>query len=165
MAISKKITDYLDKNKYKYEVIPHRTTFTAWDTSQTEKVKPQEVVKCLVMKADNQYLAAVLPANRKVDKKKLLVLINAFNKKNGLKAVKKIDFANEAWMKKNIPGKVGAVPPFVGILGFAVFGDKLVFKNKKAYFGSGEYEASLRLLNSQYLKIEKPVLGNFSVKK
>jgi Ala-tRNA(Pro) deacylase len=165
MAISKKIINYLEKNKYKYEVIPHRTTYTAWDTSQTEKVKPQDVIKCLVAKADNTYLAAILPANRNVDKNKLLVLVNADNKKSEIKSVKKLDFAKEAWMKKNIPGKVGAVPPFSEVLGIKIYADKLIGKIKKGYFGTGEYEASFRILVSQYIKIEKPIMGNFSVKK
>jgi Ala-tRNA(Pro) deacylase len=165
MAIPKKIINYLEKNKYKYEIIPHRTTFTAWDTSQTEKVKPQEVIKCLIMKADNTYLAAILSANRNLDKKKLLKLVNADNKKNRIKVSRKIDFAKEVWMKKNISGKVGAVPPFGEILGIKIYADKLIGKIKKGYFGTGEYEASFRLLVSQYMKIEKPITGNFSVKK
>ena len=164
MAISKKIEKYLD-SKYKYEIIEHKTTFTAWDTSQTEKVKPQEVVKALVMKADNDYLLALLPSNRNLDKQKLLKIINARRKKAGEKNYKKIDFAKEAWMKKNMPGKVGAVPPFGKILNIAICMDSLLAKNKKIYLGSGEYTLSIRVNTNQYLKIENPVKGSFSKKK
>ncbi|OGI17194.1 MAG: hypothetical protein A3J63_04920 [Candidatus Moranbacteria bacterium RIFCSPHIGHO2_02_FULL_40_12b] len=165
MPISKKITDYLNKNKYKYEIIEHRTTYTAWDTAQTEKVKPQEVAKALVMKADNDYLVALVPSNKNLDKKGLLKVINVWKKKSGGKACKKIDFAKEAWMKKNLPGKVGATPPFAGLINLGVYIDNALKKNKKIYLGSGEYTESVRVSVSQYLKIEKPVMGNFSVKK
>ena len=162
MAISKKITKYLDDNKYKYEVIEHRTTYTAWDTSQTEKIKPQEVAKSLVMKADNDYLIAIISANRNLDKQKLLKIINSLKKKNKEKAYKKIDFAKEVWMKKNLIGKVGAVPAFVGLLKLPIYVDSLILKNKKIYIGSGEYESSFRILISQYMKNEMPVKGIFS---
>lgn len=188
MALSKKISNYLDSNKYKYEVIEHRTTYTAWDTAQTEKVKPQEVGKALVMMADKDCVLALIPSNKNVDKKKLLKLINVQRKKAGEKvylhtnksknisslnpnakigvgACKKIEFAKEAWMKKNIIGKVGATPPFMGLLGVPVYCDKLLAKNKKIYLGSGEYTESIRVTVRQYLKIEKPTEGSFSMKK
>lgn len=165
MALSKKIINYLENNGYKYEIIPHRTTYTAWDTAQTEKVKPQEVAKSLVLKADKDCVIAVLSSNRNLDKQKLLKIINEKRKKDGGKTAKKVEFAKEAWMKKNIPGKVGATPPFSGILKLEIYADKLFLKNKKIYLGSGEYTESIRVGASQYLKIEKPVVGNFSVKK
>ncbi len=165
VKISSQIKSYLDKNKYKYDVIEHRTTYTAWDTAQTEKVKPQEVGKALIIAADKDYIVALLSSNRNLDKKKLLKLANSGRKKLGLKLYKKIDFAKEAWMKKNIPGKVGATPPFRGILKLDIFIDSLLAKNKKVYLGSGEYDASLRVPISQYIKIEKPIKGSFSVAK
>lgn len=165
MAISRKVLDYLDKNKYKYEIIEHRTTYTAWDTSQTEKVKPQEVAKVLVLMTDKDPILAVLPANRNLDKNKLLKIINEDRKKKGEKNCKKVGFAKEAWMKKNIMGKVGATPPFSGLLKAEIYVDSLSAKNKKIYVGSGEYNASIRINVSQYLKNEKPITGSFSIAK
>lgn len=165
MAISKKIIQYLDDNKYKYEIVEHKTTYTAWDTAQTEKIKPQEVAKALVMKVDGDYALAMLPANRNLDRQKLLKTINVLRKKIGGKACKKIDFAKEAWMKKNLPGKVGATPPFAKILKINIFIDSLLAKNKRIYLGSGEYTLSIRVNTGQYLKIEQPVKGSFSKSK
>ncbi|PJA86762.1 MAG: hypothetical protein CO141_03080 [Candidatus Moranbacteria bacterium CG_4_9_14_3_um_filter_42_9] len=165
MTISKKVTGYLDKNKYKYELIDHKTTYTAWDTAQTEKVKPQEVAKALVMKVDNDYVLALISSNRNLDKQKLLKTINAGRKKTGERNYKKIDFAKEAWMKKSLPGKVGATPPFRELLKLDLFADSLLLKGKKIYLGSGEYTNSIRINTSQYLKLEKPVKGSFSKSK
>lgn len=164
--ISKKVLEYLDKNKYKYEIIQHRTTYTAWDTAQTEKVRPQEVAKTLIIKTDNDWAVAVLQSNRNLDKKSLLKLINLERKKNAEKAVKNLNFASEEWMKKNMKvGKLGATPPLKGLLNKGIYFDKLLLKNKKLYVSSGDYNASIRVLVSQYLKIEKPILGKLSVKK
>lgn len=163
--ISSKLVNYLAENKYKYDVIEHRKTYTAWDTAQTEKVNPQEVGKALVMLVDKNFVIALLSANRNADKKKLLKLININRKKQGLKPCKKIEFAKENWMKKNIPGKLGAVPPFRAMVKTDIYMDKLFARNRKIYLGSGEYEASVRVLTSHYKKAEKPVIGNFSLKK
>lgn len=165
MAISKSIHNYLEKNKYKYEIIEHKTTYTAWDKAQTEKVRPQEIAKTLVMKADGEYILALVPSNRNLDKNKLLKLINVNKKKKGEKAAKKIDFAKEAWMKKNILGKVGAVPSFKGLIKAEIYLDNLLGKNKKIQVGSGEYNSSIKVNTNQYLKIENPIKGSFSKSK
>ncbi|MFZ2975212.1 MAG: YbaK/EbsC family protein [Candidatus Moraniibacteriota bacterium] len=165
MAISKKILKYLEDKKYKFNIISHKTTFTAWDKAQTEKVDPKTVVKSLVMRTDKDYLLALIPGNKNLDKQKLLKVINVQRKKQGLKNSKKIDFAKEIWMKKNLPGKVGATPPFAELLKMEIFVDSLLLKNKKIYVGSGEYTQSFLINVSEYIKKEEIIKGNFSKKK
>lgn len=164
--ISKKVISYLDEKKYKYEIIRHRTTYTAWDTAQTEKVKPQEVAKTLIVKIDNDWILAVLPSNRNLGKKELLKIINSERKRKKEPVAKKLNFAEEKWMKKNIKiGKLGAIPPFKELFGKDVYLDRMILKSKKFYVSSGEYDASFRILASQYVKNENPFLGKFSIKK
>jgi prolyl-tRNA editing enzyme YbaK/EbsC (Cys-tRNA(Pro) deacylase) len=170
MPISKKILNYLGEKKYKYELVEHKTTYTAWDTVRTaqkhqKKIKPEEIVKTLVMKADKDYVLALVPGNRKIDKKKLLQTINTVRKRNKLAGAKKIDFAKEVWMKKSLPGKVGATPPFRGLLALDIFMDSILMKQRSLYLGSGEYEYSIKLPTKQFVKNEAPIKGVFSMKK
>jgi prolyl-tRNA editing enzyme YbaK/EbsC (Cys-tRNA(Pro) deacylase) len=170
MAISKKILKYLEEKKYKFEIIEHKTTFTAFDTAKTaqkqeKKVKSEEIVKTLVMRMDKNYVLALLSANKKLEKKKLLKTINAIRKKNKEKTFKTIDFAKEAWMKKNIPGKVGATPPFRRLHGLEMYIEAVLARQKNLYVGSGEYEFSIKIPAKQFLKNELPVKGSFGVKK
>ena len=165
MLLPKKILNYLEKNGYKYKLIQHRTTYTAWDTAQTEKVKPQDVGKALVLKLDKDWIVALLSANRNLDKKKLPKIVNMTFKKQGLKPNKKIEFAKEAWMRKNIDGKLGAIAPFAGYLKKYVFADVLFTKNKKVYLGSGDYQYSVLINMKDFVKKEQPVVGIFSIKK
>lgn len=165
MSIPKKILKYLEDKKYKFAVVEHKTTFTAWDTAQTEKIEPKLVAKALVLKADRDSFLAILPGNRNLDKSKLLKLINAKRKKDGLKVCKKIDFAKEAWMKKNLSGRVGATPPFRGIVKMDIYMDNLLAKNKKIYVGTGEYTSSFLISVSEYVKKEEIFKGAFSKSK
>ncbi len=170
MPIPKKIDNYLKEAGYKYETIEHRTTYTAWDTVQTtqkqeKKIKPEEIVKTLVVRSGKDYFLALVPAGKKLDKKKLLKTVNAERKKEKLPTVKSIDLAKEAWMKKNLPGKVGATPAFGNLLNLNVYIDNVLAKQKNIYVGSGEYEYSVKIPTKQYLKIETPAKGSFSSKK
>lgn len=170
MAISKKIIDHLKEKKYKFEIIEHKTTYTAFDTARTaqkqeKKVKSDEIAKALVVKADKDYAVALVPASKRLDKKKLLKIINTIRKKNKEKLYKSLDLAKEAWMKKNIPGKVGATPAFKELLGIDIYIDAVLAKQKNLYVGSGEYEYSIKLPAKQYLKNEMPVKGSFGVKR
>jgi prolyl-tRNA editing enzyme YbaK/EbsC (Cys-tRNA(Pro) deacylase) len=170
MAVSKKIIKYLEDKKYKFEIIEHKTTYTAFDTARTtqkqeKKVKSEEIAKALVMKADRDYFLALVPANKRLDKKKLLKLVNSDRKKSKEKSYISLDFAREAWMKKNILGKVGAVPAFKQLLGLDVYIDVALARQKNVYIGSGEYEYSIKVQVKQYLKNEESVKGSFGSKK
>ncbi|MFA5925447.1 MAG: YbaK/EbsC family protein [Parcubacteria group bacterium] len=170
MAISKKILNYLNGKKYKFEIIRHKTTYTAFDTARTtqkheKKVKQEEIAKTLVMKIDKEYVLAIIPANKRLDKKKFLKAVNMDRKKRKEENIKSVDFAKEGWMKKNIPGKVGATAPFREYLGLDIYADAVLAKQKYLFAGSGEYEYSIKIPSKIYFKIEEPKKGSFTAKK
>jgi len=180
MAISKKLLKLLEDNKIKYEVLEHRKVYTALDCAETQHMKPQEIVKTMVMKADTNYFLALLPANKNTDKVKLKKAINVWIKKlNNLKATedeqalakifkkvaKKIDFAKEAWMKKNMLGKVGATPPFGSLVKLPVFMDSSLYKAVNLIVNAGEYTESIKLKTKSFEKLEQPIKAVFAVKK
>lgn len=167
MAVPKKVLNYLEDSKVKFELIEHRIVYTAWDLVQTLHLKrPAEVAKTLIVKTDKDPVLILLPANKNLDKVKFKKVVNKWRKKQGLKAIKKIDFVKEAWMKKSIKvGKVGVVPPFGQILGMPVFADNAVLKPVKIIVNAGEYGVSLKIKTKDLIKLEQPVKGSFSKKK
>ncbi len=167
MAVPKKLLNYLEKNKVKFELIEHRIVYTAWDLVQTLHLKkPAEVVKTLIIKTDKDYVLVLLPSNKNLDKAKFKKAVNHWRKKQGLKAVKKIDFVKEAWMKKNIKvGKLGVVPPFGQLLGMPVFADKTVLKPVKVIVNAGDYGVSLKIKTKDLIKLEEPIKASFGKKK
>lgn len=155
MSIPAKVINYLKKNKIKFEIIEHRKVFTALDSAQTQKIKPLQVVKTLVMKLDKDYCLALLPASKNLDKAKF---------KKATKA-KKIDFAREPWMKKNLPGKVGATPAFGKMLKLSVYIDGTLFKLKELILNTGDYTQSFKIKTKDFIKLEEPIKANFSKSK
>lgn len=187
MSVPKKLLNYLDKENAKYELVEHRTVYTAWDAAQTMHVKPQQIVKTLVVKLRGKVPALVLiPAHRNLDKKKFADVAYSLTQK----AIKQLDkdptaipkewgypsadlkgksytiqFAKEAWMKQKVLGKIGATPPFGRLLKMPVFIDKSLLKEKELILNAGEYTASIKMKTNVFEKLEQPLAGSFSEKK
>ena len=163
MAILKSLQNLLEKNKIKHEVIDHKTVYTALDSAETQHIKPPEVVKTLVMKINaKKYALALIPANKNLDKKKFLKEVNKWLKKEEEKTVKTIEFAKEAWMKKNLKGKIGATVPFGSLSKMPAFIDRSLLKNKNLVINTGDYEKSIKLATKKFLELEEMAKGIFS---
>jgi len=163
MAILKSLQNLLEKNKIKHEVIDHKTVYTALDNAETQHIKPQEVVKTLVMKiSSKKYVLALIPANKNLDKKKFLKEVNKWLKKEEVKTIKTVEFAKEVWMKKNVKGKIGATIPFGSLSKMSAFIDKSLLKNKNLIINTGDYQKSIKLATKKFLELEEMIKGSFS---
>jgi prolyl-tRNA editing enzyme YbaK/EbsC (Cys-tRNA(Pro) deacylase) len=50
MLVPRKVLNFLKKNKIKYEIIEHKTVYTAFDKARTLKLKPDIIGKTLILK-------------------------------------------------------------------------------------------------------------------
>ncbi len=157
MAIPQKITKFLDKNKAKYEVLKHKTVYTAFDKAATLRVAPKIIGKTLVVKLDKNQALVLIPANKNLDKQKLKKIAKA----------KSIDFIKEAWMKKNLKGiKMGAVPPLGSLWKMPTFIDRGLTRNPKIIVNSGDYNFSIRISPAVLKKIiPNSIINSFSAPK
>lgn len=174
MSIQKSFEKLLKDSKVKYEVVKHKTVYTALDKANTLRIKPKEVVKTVVLKLNAgkfaQYVVASIPADKNFDKEKFKKLYNDRLKKavktegKVFKAVKEIDFAAEAIIKKNIIKikKGGTVAPFGSLYKLPAFIDKSLLKAKKLVINAGGFEESIRIAGNQLKKTEQLIVGSFS---
>lgn len=153
--ISKKILNYLEKNKIKYEIVPHKTVYTAYDLAQTLKKKMSEIAKTVIIKADKDYFLAVIPADRQIDFKKVKKILKA----------KKVTLAPERIMKSYFKVKLGAITSFGQLHKCSVIMDKNLLKTKKALFSGGDFNNSLLLSTKAFVKLENPIIALFTTKK
>lgn len=164
--MNKKLEKLLADNKIKYEEIGHKKVFTALDRAATMKVRPKLSGKTLILKADRDFVMALVPANKNLNKEALRKTINVFNKKSGKASVKKINFTTEAQIKKNFKGaKIGAIPPFGNIWKLLTFADKAFLREKFIFINSGEYTKSLKVSPKIFQKISGYIFGSFSKSK
>lgn len=151
MTIPSKTRSYLDSRKVKYEVVAHKTVFTAYDLAQTTKTPLSEIAKTLLVKADGTYWLALVRAADRIDLAKLKKTINA----------KKVSIVDEKEMTKALTVKPGALTPFAGMHKLSAVIDRVLTKMGKALFGSGSFEFSIRMRVADYAKMERPVVGAF----
>jgi prolyl-tRNA editing enzyme YbaK/EbsC (Cys-tRNA(Pro) deacylase) len=161
--MNKKIEKFLNDNKIKYEVILHKKVFTAIDKAATLKIKQKLSGKTLVLRADKDFVVALIPANKNLNKDALKKTINFLRKKLGNTAIKKIDFASETQIKKVFKGaKTGAVVPFGVVWRKVLFVDKSFLKEKAIFINSGDYFQSLKISPKIFQKLPDCFLGSFS---
>ena len=63
----KKLKEYLDSNKIKYETIGHSQVFTAQEIAGSAHIPGKEMAKTVVVRIDGKMAMAVLPASYRVD--------------------------------------------------------------------------------------------------
>lgn len=155
MKIPAKIIKYLDKNKVKYEIVNHKTVYTAYDKAATLKVKPRIIGKTLVLKSGSDLVMALISGNKNLD----LVKLKKIAKE------KKVDFISEKILKNKFKGvKLGAIPPFGELWKLPLFVDRGLAKEKNIFVSSGIYETSFRI-SAKALGKSGAILGNFSKSK
>ena len=154
MAIPKKITNFLEKHSINYEILEHKTVYTAFDMAQTMKKKLSQIAKTLALKVDKKHILVVVPADRKVNFEKLKKLLKA----------KKIEIVKEIDMVKVFKTKKGNLLPFGTFYKVPVFIDKALLKTKVIIASGGSYTGSLKLKAMDLLKHGGESLTAFSKK-
>ena len=152
MTISKKILNYLNKNKVAHEILKHKTVYTAFDLANTLAEKLNKVAKTLVVKVDKDYRLVVLPANVRLDTNKLKKILKA----------KVAEIVPEKTMEKVFKIKNGTITPFGALHEVEVMIDKGLARAKDIIVRAGSLTEALRLQVKDLHKLEKATLGDFS---
>ena len=155
MAIFTTITELLDQYHFKYEVKEHPPTPTSEDSAR-ERGEPLKIgAKALVLKADDTFLMAIVPGNRKIDSKKLKEILN----------VNAIRFATEEELFQLTSLKPGAVPPFGNLFNLSTIMEKSFLEEEYIAFNAGELTKSIKMKTKDFIELVKPSLNEFSMKK
>jgi len=157
MPVPKKIINLLEKTKVKYEIIQHKTVFTAFDKSRTLKVSEKKVGKTVILKINNSLVFVLIQSNKNLDFKKI---------KKKLKG-EKIKLASEKLIKNRIKGvKVGAIPPFGNLWKCQTLVDNSIKKEKEIILNGGDWNLSIKIATKDLKKlIPDLIFGSFAKKK
>lgn len=157
MPILQKLLKFINSARVKYELIEHRTVYTAYDKAATLKVPPKIIGKTLVLKRDKNLVIALIPANKKLNLQKLKKITKS----------KKLELVSEKLIKNRLKGvKVGAVPPFGSLWGISTFFDRNLMKEKEIILNGGDYNSSIKM-KPKYFKnlIPDLIIESFAKKK
>ncbi len=142
------ILNLLKTNKVEYQLIEHEPVYTSEQAARVRGLSLAEGAKSLLLKANNSFVLAVLPGDRKLDSKKVKIILQT----------KKLRFATPEEVVNIMGCEIGACYPFGNILKIRTLVDPKLGTNDGISFNPGLHEKTIRLRWRDYRKIVQPEL-------
>ncbi len=154
MGIPAKLIEFLNQNKVRYTILHHPEAFTAQELAAIEGVKGRYHAKVVIVKADDQMLMTVLPADHRVELEKLDRLTG-----------KRTALATETEFKTLFPDcAVGTMPPFGKLYGLPTWVDKSLADDEYIVFEAGTHTDAIRMSYADFARLTEPKVAEFAVK-
>jgi Ala-tRNA(Pro) deacylase len=148
-----KIKQYLDQNNVAYQVILHQEVYTAQELAQALHVPGKELVKVVIIKADDRYCMAVLPSIRKIDLPALQTHLHAAT----------LTIATEQELKALFPEtELGAMPPFGHLSSMELWVDANLTSDEYITFNAGTHYEAIRMHYTDFERLTLPHVASFS---
>lgn len=148
-----RLMQFLDESGVPYETIPHASAYTAQGLAAAIHVPGREVAKCTVVKVDDRFGLAVLPAPRRVNLEALRRMTHSDS----------VALATEMELAGLFPGcEVGAMPPFGNLYGLPVWVDEALQKDPTIVFNAGNHREVVRMAFADFERLVHPAIGSFS---
>ncbi len=143
MTIAGTIKAYLQRQGIHYDTVAHPHTTSSLLTAETAHIDPRRIAKGVVLKDDQGYLLAVLPASRELD---LHVLENQIGRRMTL--------AKEDELRGLFPDcQLGAVPALGPAYGLQTIVDESLATQPEIYFEAGNHEELIRVSEQEFEKL------------
>lgn len=153
MTIAQKLNQYLTDQRAEYDLIDHVPTRSSIETARICRVPAKQMVKAVLLDADQDYLLAVLPANRRLE---LAELRSGLGFKPHLVDEKKL---------ANIfdDCAVGAIPALAAGYGVKTMVDDSLNDQADLYFEAGDHASLIHMSGAEFSRLtEQAQRGQFS---
>ncbi|MDA2920420.1 YbaK/EbsC family protein [Desulfobacterota bacterium AH_259_B03_O07] len=149
----KRLKDYLDDNNIKYVKISHSPAYTAQEIAASIHIPGKELAKTVILKVNEGFAMAVLPASRKINFDTLKEVVGDHGAR----------LANEDEFKDIFPDcEVGAMPPFGNLYELPVYVATALSEDKEIAFNAGTHTDIIKTSYSDFEKLVKPIVSTFS---
>jgi Ala-tRNA(Pro) deacylase len=152
--ISTKVKKYLDTTGVAYVGHPHRTAYTSQEIAQSVHIPGREMVKSVILKADeDRLIMAVLSANDVANLDSLREEIGC----NTLRLASETEFG-DAFPTCHL----GAMPAFGNIFNLPTYCDENLSQNDEIEFNAGTHDETIRMKFGDYKRLVNPKMVNFA---
>ena len=149
-----RLRDYLEKEKVRYTHVLHRPAYTAQQVAQEEHIPGKIVAKTVVVKVDNGFALAVMPATARADFSRLQSALGA----------KEVRLATEFEFTGLFPDcEVGAMPPFGNLYRVPVYVDAALTQDEEIVFNAGTHQETIRMRYADFERLAKPKIYAFAL--
>ena len=143
MPIAATLQKHLSRKHVAYDVVPHPPTMASVSTAQACRVPPERVAKGVVVRTEDRYVLAVLPASRRISRAELKAELGenfALASENELEQLF-VDCAP------------GAVPPIGECYGLDAVVEPSVCDQPDVYFEGGDHATLIRVSQTQFAEL------------
>ncbi len=153
MPILRKLQEYVDEHKVKYQVLTHSTAYTAQEVAQMQHVPGKIMAKVvMVKKEDGTPVMLVLPASHKVDFAQLREVL-------GTQAT----LEQEREFRDLFAGcETGAEPPFGNLFNIETVVDSALVQDEEIVFNAGSHWQTVRMRYADYVRLVRPRVAQFA---
>jgi Ala-tRNA(Pro) deacylase len=148
-----RLRELLEKEKVPFQHESHRTVYTAQEVAHEEHIPGSMVAKTVVIKVDDRFALAVLPASIRTDLARLKAALGA----------SEVRLASELEFTGMFPDcEVGAMPPFGNLYGLSVYCEKSLTKDKEIVFNAGTHQDTIRMKYVDFARLANPKIFEFA---
>lgn len=144
---AQKLRDFLDSNNVEYVTISHSPAYTAQRIAELTHTPGKEMAKTVIVKLDDKFAMAVLPASHRVDLDYL---------KRGVDATH-VEVATEQEFKDLFPDcELGAMPPFGNLYDMDVYVAEKLTDDDEIAFNAGSHTELVRMAYEDFANLVSP---------
>ncbi len=152
MPILRKLQEYLDTNKVKYQVLTHSEAYTAQEVAALQHVPGEQMAKVVMVKKDGVPIMTVLPASHRINFARLQEALGG-----------RVELETEREFCNLFPGcETGAEPPFGNLFNLEVWTDTSLAKDEEIVFNAGTHRQTVRMRYEDFTRIVKPRVAMFA---
>lgn len=151
-TVFERIIERLDREGVPHEVSRHAPVFTSEEAAAVRGVSLSSGAKALVMRAGEAFVMCVVPADRKLDSKKL----------KQFRGVKSLRFASKEEVLELTGLLPGSIPPFGSLFNLPTLMDPGLGLNETITFNAGDHAISVFMKFTAYVTTENPVIAELT---
>jgi len=144
---TQKLQDYLDQNEIRYVTISHSPAYTAQRIAELTRIPGKELAKTVIVKIDDKFAMAVLPASRRVNLRHLQESIGA----------DEVTLSSEDEFNELFPDcEVGAMPPFGNLYDMGVYVAEQLTEDDEIAFNAGTHSELVQMSYRDFANLVTP---------
>ena len=151
-SVFARLCDLLDEAKVAYAVTRHAAVFTSEEAAAVRGATLASGAKALVCKANGEFVMFVVPADRKIDSKRL-------RKQYSMRGLR---FANREEVFALTGLEPGSIPPFGRLFGLPTWCDERLADEPRINFNAGDHCISVNLRFADFQRVETPQMAEFT---
>lgn len=150
---AQKLKEYLDDNKVGYESISHTPAYSAQTVAATAHIPGKDMAKTVIVKVDDRFAMAVLPASFRVHLGHLKQALSA----------ERVELASEQEFEKLFPDcERGAMPPFGNLYDMDVYVAKELAEDEEIAFSAGSHNEIVRMSYNDFENLVGPTTASLT---